>query len=190
MPRSRSRPANAEALNNRSVALVAPRPAQEALESSERALAGSPDYADAHYNRGNALRGLARFEEARASYAAALATRAAPCRCAQQSWAGAGRSRPAAEALANFDPRSRSTPTHLGALHNRANALAELARFDEALAPVRDGSERKIPRTSTRSIPAASPAKLAALTKLWRATTRRWRPRPIASTSRSIAAPL
>ncbi|HJV52261.1 MAG TPA: tetratricopeptide repeat protein, partial [Noviherbaspirillum sp.] len=44
----------------------------EALDSCERALALRPDFADAHNNRGNALRNLHRFDEALGSYEQAL----------------------------------------------------------------------------------------------------------------------
>ena len=40
----------------------------EALASYDRALSLRPDYAEALYNRGNALHELKRFEEALASY--------------------------------------------------------------------------------------------------------------------------
>ena len=45
----------------------------EALASYDRALALKPDYAEAFYNRGNALQELKRTDEAVASYDRALA---------------------------------------------------------------------------------------------------------------------
>jgi tetratricopeptide (TPR) repeat protein len=44
----------------------------EALESYERAIALAPNYAAAHYNRGNALGMMGRFEEAITSHTAAI----------------------------------------------------------------------------------------------------------------------
>ena len=67
-------PDNAEVLNNRSVDAGRARTAGRGAAKLRRALALRPEYADAHYNRGNALRcDSGGFEEARASYAAALA---------------------------------------------------------------------------------------------------------------------
>ena len=47
----------------------------EALASYDRALTLRPDYAEAHYNRGNALEELKRHDEALASYDRALTLR-------------------------------------------------------------------------------------------------------------------
>ena len=51
-------PGDAEALNNRGVALTELGRFEEALQSCESAFALRPDYADALYNKGNALLGL------------------------------------------------------------------------------------------------------------------------------------
>jgi protein O-GlcNAc transferase len=45
---------------------------EEALTSYDRAIAIKPDYAEAYYNRGNALQELKRLEEALASYDRAI----------------------------------------------------------------------------------------------------------------------
>ena len=47
----------------------------EALESFKRAIAIKPDYADAFYNQGNALRKLDRYAEALKSFDRAIALR-------------------------------------------------------------------------------------------------------------------
>ena len=129
----------------------------EALQSCERALALRPDYADALYNRGNALRALERFEEARASYAAALALEPRRADALNNLGSGAGRgSSGTPKRWKSSTPRSPSIRIDLGALHNRANALTELGAFEAALAAVRRQCCARIRPRPTRSIPAAS----------------------------------
>jgi tetratricopeptide (TPR) repeat protein len=104
------------------------------VASYDRAIALKPDYADALYNRGVALEGLRRFDEALASYDRALAVR--------QDFAEALCSRGSAlcqlkmfdEALASFERALSLKPDHAEALYNRGIALEHFERFDEALA--------------------------------------------------------
>ncbi len=82
--------------------------------------------------------------------------RAAARGCAQQSRpdVGLGRTRHA-EALTKFDAALAIEPNDIGALHNRANALAVLGVFEQALTPC-DKCWPKIRLTPMRSISAAS----------------------------------
>src|SRR2546421_598662 len=81
-------------------------PPQDALASYDRALIARADYADALYNRGNALQDLKRAEEALASYDKALA----------------------------LNPRSATALYNRGNVLHQMERLAEaLADYDQAL---------------------------------------------------------
>src|SRR5262249_15491186 len=67
------KPNDADAFNNRGIALRELKRSDEALASFDKAIALKPDYADAFNNRGIALRALRRFDEALASYDKAIA---------------------------------------------------------------------------------------------------------------------
>ena len=90
--------------------------------------------ADAHSNRGGALQGLKRYDEAVASYDRAIAL--------QPDHAAAHFNRGTAllevkrhdEALASFDRALALRPDFADAYLNRGNALQALNRYDEALA--------------------------------------------------------
>jgi len=93
-----------------------------------------PDFADAYYNQGNALKELKRLDEALASYDKALALK--------PDYADAYNNRGNAlqdlkrldEALASYDKALALKPDYADAYNNRGNALRELKRLDEALA--------------------------------------------------------
>ena len=109
------------------------RPA-EALASYKRAIALKPDYAEAHYNRGNALMDLKRPAEALASYDRAITLK--PDYAEAHSNRGnalKGLKRPA-EALASYDKAIALKPDFAVAHYNRGNALRDLKRPGEALA--------------------------------------------------------
>lgn len=126
-------PNNAEAHNNRGIALRHLQRVHEALESYDHALRINPDYAEANCNRGNALQQLSRMEEALASYNAALAIKPeyaeALCNCGNvlQSM-----KRPA-EAVDCYDRALMLTGDLADALYNRGNALHTLNRQKDAL---------------------------------------------------------
>ena len=61
-------PAYAEAFNNRAVAKAGLKRFADSLADCDQALALKPDFADALYNRGNALSELSRPQEALADY--------------------------------------------------------------------------------------------------------------------------
>ena len=98
------------------------RPA-EALASYDKAIALKPDYAEAHNNRGNALRDLKRPEEALASYDKAIALKPDYRRGTQQSRQcadGPEASRGSAGKLRQGD---RAKARLAEAYNNRGNAL-------------------------------------------------------------------
>ncbi len=105
-----------------------------AVAQIDRALKRNPNDAAAHNNRGNALLGLRRRDEALASYDRALAL--------QPAYADAQCNRGAAlhalkhydEALAACDRTIALQPDYSEAHSNRGNTLRELRRYDEAVA--------------------------------------------------------
>ncbi len=131
-------PDNAEALNNRSVVLVTLGRLDEALQSCERALARKAGLCRCALQSRQCFAGAWSRSKtrARATRRRSRSSRAAPMRSTISAWrwSGSGSTR---EALANFDAALALDPDHLGALHNRANALFELGSFEEALAALR-----------------------------------------------------
>ena len=109
------------------------RPA-EALASYDKAIALKPDDAEAHYNRGNALRDLKRPAEALASYDKAIALK--PDYVAAHNNRGNALKvlKHPAEALASYDKAIALKPDLAEAHNNRGNALMNLKRSVEALA--------------------------------------------------------
>jgi hypothetical protein len=107
---------------------------EEALASHDRAIELRQDFADAHSNRGNALRSLKRFDEALTSFEQVIAL--AP----DQAVAHSNRAialhelKRFDEALASHDRAVALGPDCALALSNRGITLYELKRFDEALA--------------------------------------------------------
>ena len=93
----------------------------------------SPNNPDAHYNRGNALRGLNRLDEALQSFDSALALKPdhADAYISRGNILGA-LNRPS-EALQSFDRALELKPDHADAHISRGNALRGLNRLDEAL---------------------------------------------------------
>ncbi len=107
---------------------------EDALASYDRAIVLRPDHAEAHGNRGNALKDLKRPEEALASYDRAIALR--------PDFAEAHSSRGNVlcdllrleEALASHDRAIALRPQSAEFLSNRGNTLKEMNRHAEALA--------------------------------------------------------
>jgi tetratricopeptide (TPR) repeat protein len=106
---------------------------QEALASCDLALSLRPDYADARYNRGNALAALGRHQDAIESYDGALAlepNRLDALNNRGLALAACGRRE---EALACWENVVGTAPGHIEALYNRAKMLMALDRYEEAL---------------------------------------------------------
>ncbi len=93
-----------------------------------------PDYADALYNKGNALLGLGRLEEACTSYRSALALESRRIDALNNLGLALLDLKKPEEALEQFEAALTVNPDHLETLHNRANVLLRLDRFEEALA--------------------------------------------------------
>ena len=106
-----------------------------AVRQIDAALKINSRVADAHLNRGNALKKLKRFDEALASYDKAIALKGGPdaallnCRGSVQRDLGL-----LDEALADFDLAISLNPTLVEAFNNRGNVLQDMGRLDEALA--------------------------------------------------------
>jgi predicted O-linked N-acetylglucosamine transferase (SPINDLY family) len=127
-------PFNADAYNNRGLALQNLKRLDEALDSFDRSIALKPRSAEAFINKGLALREQGRFPEALASFEHALDID--PGNPEQHNNRGnvlldLGR---AEGALASFDRAIELVPNYPEAFANRGSALQELGRIAEALA--------------------------------------------------------
>ena len=105
----------------------------EALENFKRAIAIKPDYAEAFYNQGNALKGLDRYDEALKSYDRAIALRPSYAKphCNRGSVLDI-LGRPA-DALVCYDRALAIQPDFAEAMLNRCGALRGLKRIDETM---------------------------------------------------------
>jgi protein O-GlcNAc transferase len=111
------------------------RPA-DALTSYNKAIALKPDFADAHYNRGNMLNALKRPEEAIASYDKTIALKPENAEAHNNRGAVLNNLKRYEEALASFDKAIALKPDDAEAHNNRGAALNALKRHPEALASV------------------------------------------------------
>jgi len=93
-----------------------------------------PDYADGLSNRGTVLYALKRFDEALASFDAALALRPDYAEALSNRGAILQELGRFDDALASYDRALALTPNYVEALSNRSNTLRALNRFEEALA--------------------------------------------------------
>jgi Tfp pilus assembly protein PilF len=107
---------------------------EEALASHDRALALRPDYAEARYNRGNALHKLRRFEEALADYEHAVALRPDYVEALDNRGVALHDLRRFEEALESYDRALAVQPDYAKAFVDRGGTLREQKRFEEALA--------------------------------------------------------
>ena len=99
-----------------------------------RAAGINPENPKIHYNLGNALRELNRFEEALRSYDNVLRLRADdPATLNNRGGVLSALKRPL-DALSSYDRAIALQPDHFEAHNNRGNTLLELGRDDEALA--------------------------------------------------------
>src|SRR5258706_6478487 len=103
------------------------------LLEKKRVLAIAPNHAEALTNRGVALRGLKRFDDALASYDRALAIKPDV-----EAFNNRGNTlqdlQRFDDALASYDRALAIKPDHAEVLNNRGVALNQLERFDEAIA--------------------------------------------------------
>jgi predicted O-linked N-acetylglucosamine transferase (SPINDLY family) len=107
---------------------------EAAIANFDRAIALRPDYADAHYNRGNALLELRRYEDAIASYDRSIARNPAhPLALNNRGIALSDLNRHS-EAIDSFNRAIALRCDDAQAYLNRGNALQELAQFQAAVA--------------------------------------------------------
>jgi tetratricopeptide (TPR) repeat protein len=128
------RPHDANALNNRGLALKTLGRLDEAVASYDSALAVQPDFAEALINRGNALVLTKRFEEALASYDKALAIRLDNATLLNNHGTILNALGRFDEAVASYDKALAIRPDFVEALNNRGVALTSLRRFEDVLA--------------------------------------------------------
>jgi predicted TPR repeat methyltransferase len=107
---------------------------QESLMANQRAVAISPNDADAHYNLGITLKELGRLEDAETSYNKAIATK--PDYAEAHSNLGAtlkalGRLE---DAEASYNKAIAIKPAYADAHYNLGNTLKELGRLEDAVA--------------------------------------------------------
>ena len=89
---------------------------------------------EAHYNRGNALKKLSRFDAALASYDRAVALRPDFAEAHSNRGTALKELKRFDEALASYDHAIALNPNYIEAISNRGSTLRELKRFDESLA--------------------------------------------------------
>ncbi len=97
-----------------------------------KALAIKPDHAEAQYNRGSALFGLKRFEEALVSLDKALAIKPDHAEALNNRGSALFGLNRFEEALVSFDKALAMKPDFAQALNNRGSTLSVLGRHDEA----------------------------------------------------------
>lgn len=107
---------------------------EAALASCDRALALSPNHADALNNRGNILQKLNRFDQAIESYRQAIAARPDYVDAWSNQAAALHELKRFEEALACYDRALALRPDHPQILSNRGVTLQHLQRLDQALA--------------------------------------------------------
>jgi tetratricopeptide (TPR) repeat protein len=105
----------------------------EAVRQIDAALKVAPKVADAHNNRGNALRKLKRSDQALASYDLAIALKPDDAATFNNRGSAFKELEQLEEALADFDKAIALRPDFAEAFNNRGNAYKEIEHFDEAL---------------------------------------------------------
>jgi tetratricopeptide (TPR) repeat protein len=104
------------------------------MQFNSQALKRNPQFAQAHFDTGNALLELKRHEEALASYDRALAIQPDLVQALSNRSNALFELKRHEEALASCDRALAIQPAFAQALSNRGNALFNLTRYEEALA--------------------------------------------------------
>ena len=125
---------DADAFNNRGIALKELKRPREALASFDCAIALHPAHADAFTNRGNALFELKRLDEALLSLDKAIALRPDHAGAFNNRGSVLAELQRLPEALASYNRAIALRPGDAEFFHNRANVLRDLDRPREALA--------------------------------------------------------
>ncbi len=127
-------PRDPAALHLLGLSLAAQDRLDDALRSLSKAVALQPDYAEAHYNRGNVLRKLRRMADAIAAYDRVVSLRPDFAEAYNNRANALAQTRNFARALPDYDRAIALKPPHVDAQYNRASAFMELGRYSEALA--------------------------------------------------------
>jgi tetratricopeptide (TPR) repeat protein len=106
----------------------------DAIRRIDAAISCNPNVAEAHNNRGTALRELKRFDEALTSHDQAIALKPDYAEAFNNRGNVLLEMKCLEEALAGYDKAIALKPGYAEALNNRGNTLLELARLDDALA--------------------------------------------------------
>jgi Flp pilus assembly protein TadD len=106
---------------------------REAVASYDKAVALRPDYAEAYYNRGNALIELKHLSEAVESFDKAIALKSDYVEAYVNRGNVLMELKQIEEALASYEKAITVKPDHAEAYTNRGNALLDLKRTEEAV---------------------------------------------------------
>lgn len=105
----------------------------EAVASCDQAIALTPDYADAYYNRGIALFCLNRLQEAIASFDRALALKPGFADAYYNCGIAQHKLGLLEEAIVSYDHAILFKPDYVEAFYNRGNVLLALGRHEQAI---------------------------------------------------------
>ena len=190
--RSGPLPQRAEAvdLNLRGVAAMREGRTAEAAVLLSQAVAADPEHPDAHYNLGNSLLALERFEEALRSYERAVALRPDDA----QAWSNRGISLASlanhAAALESHTRAITLKPDFAEAYINRGVALQALNRHDAALSDFERAVALSPDDATARNNFALCCLKLGHLARGWEALEWRWKDAAFAGDKRNFPQPL
>ena len=124
---------NAEELLNSGNDLFASERYKEAVIDYDKAIQIKPDYHEAWYNRGIALRKLQRYQEAIASYDKAIQIKPDN----HEAWNNRGNAldelKQYQEAIASYDKAIQIKPDNHEAWYNRGLSLGELKQYEQAI---------------------------------------------------------
>jgi predicted O-linked N-acetylglucosamine transferase (SPINDLY family) len=127
-------PKSAAVHSDLSLAQVALGRLDEALASCDNAIALKADFANAYYNRGNALLGLGRFTEAVSSYDQTIAIDPHHADALNNRGNALHQLGAFADAITSYDRALTLKPGYVAALANRGAALKDLRQAEEAIA--------------------------------------------------------
>ena len=124
----------AKLLREQGILLIAAQEYEVALTAFDKAVEIKPDYHQAWYNRGNALRQLGRLEQAIASYDKAIEIKPDKHEAWYNRGNALGELGRLEQAIASYDKAVEIKPDKHEAWNNRGLALGQLGRLDEEIA--------------------------------------------------------
>jgi len=113
--------------------LVVNKDYQAALELLSKAISFRPDFAEAHYNQGAALKGLNRLDETLASYDRAIAIDPSLAQAHYNRANTLQELQRFEEAITSFNTAIAKKPDYFEAFNNKGVCLKALSKLDEAL---------------------------------------------------------